>query len=256
MTHGLQGTAPEQEYAGGLGIYGIGAVSRMLGLERATIRNWEGRFELVRPQRSSGGQRLFSREDVERLRFVVGLVAQGTRPAAAHRQLQEHLTQDRPLVLDESAADVRSRVLLVERDWLGADLTTSFLHTEGYEVERVFDAAQVLARYEQLRPRLAIVDLLVSGGEGLRLCRSLKDRGLPALIAISPLPTQEQARQVGADAFLSKPIDPTRLISTTRDLVGPACGPTVGTLTITRPAPKGPRPADTVRFQGLDFATR
>jgi DNA-binding response OmpR family regulator len=148
-------------------------------------------------------------------------------------------------------------VLLIERDWLGADLTKWFLRTEGYEVQSVFDAAQALAHHEQFRPGLAIVDLLVSGGEGLQLCRSLKDRGLPALIAISPLPAQEQALQAGADAFLPKPIDPIRLVSTAKDLVGPADGPAVQTLTITPRAPKHPRrSSDTLRFQALEFARR
>ncbi|MGO9899925.1 MAG: MerR family transcriptional regulator [Solirubrobacteraceae bacterium] len=203
------------------GIYSIGAVSRMLGVERATIRNWEERFGLVLPMRSAGGQRLFSRGNLERLRFVSGLVADGLSPAAAHQRLEEYLSQGRSLV--ENVLDQRASqplVLLAERDRLAAELTEYFLDTEGYEVVSAFDADESLSCYEQLRPKLAIVDLLISGGGGLSLCRSLKQQGLPALLAISTLATQQQALEAGADAFLLKPVDPLRLVSTAKHLLG------------------------------------
>ncbi len=208
------------------GIYGIGAVSRMLGVERATIRNWEERFGLVLPQRSAGGQRLFSRGDLQRLRFVTGLVADGMGPATAHHRLEEYLAQGRSLVEHAYEQDFgQPLVLIAERDRLAAELAEYFLHTEGYDVISVFNVEESLSRYEHLHPPLAIVDLLISSGEGLRLCRSLKQLGLSALLAISTLATQAQALEAGADAFLIKPVDPRRLVSTAKDLLDTAPGP-------------------------------
>ncbi len=205
----------------GAGIYSIGAVSRMLGLERATIRNWEGRFGLVQPRRSAGGQRLFSGGDLERLRFVAGLVAGGVSPAAAHQRLEEYLEHGRALAEHEQRADaVGLPVLIVERDRPAAELTEFFLRREGYGTRSVLDSEQALAHNEQLRPRLAIVDLLISGGEGLSLCRTLKQQGLSALLAISPLATREAALEAGADAFLLKPVEPLQLVCAVRELLG------------------------------------
>lgn len=176
---------------------------------------------MVRPQRSAGGQRLYSRADVERLRFVARLVADGVSPNAAHERLHEHLAQGRALVSeDREPPPLQLLVMVAERDRLAADLAEFFLHTEGYEVMTAFDAGEALARYEQLRPRLAIVDLLISTGAGLALCESLKDRGLPTLLALSTLETREQAIDAGADAFLLKPVDPLQLVSTVKDLLG------------------------------------
>lgn len=206
--------------ASGSGIYSIGAVSRMLGLERATIRNWEERFGQVVPERSAGGQRLFSREDLERLRFVAGLVAGGMSPSAAHESLEEYLVQGRSLVTDGQRTDVQVMVLLAERDRLSANLTEFFLRTEGYSVVSVFDVQQARSQYGQVRPGLAIVDLLIDAGAGLSLCTSLKQAGLPALLAISTLATREAALEAGSDAFLLKPVDPLQLVSTVKDLLG------------------------------------
>ncbi len=72
-------------------IYSIGAVASMLGVETATLRAWEERYGVVIPTRSTGAQRVYSRDELERLRFVVDLVEAGTTPADAHRLLAERL---------------------------------------------------------------------------------------------------------------------------------------------------------------------
>ena len=72
-------------------LFSIGAVARMLDLSAATIRTWETRYGDVVPQRSDGGQRLYSRDQVDQLRFVRNEVAGGRRPGEAHRLLAERV---------------------------------------------------------------------------------------------------------------------------------------------------------------------
>jgi DNA-binding transcriptional MerR regulator len=72
-------------------IFGIGAVARTLELPAATIRTWESRYGLVVPRRTSGGQRLYTREQVDQLRFVKRALERGARPGEAHRLLAERL---------------------------------------------------------------------------------------------------------------------------------------------------------------------
>lgn len=48
----------------------IGAVARQSGVKPALIRMWEKRYGVVEPIRSAGGQRLYSREDVEKLKWL------------------------------------------------------------------------------------------------------------------------------------------------------------------------------------------
>ena len=63
----------------------------MVDLAPATIRTWETRYGLVAPVRSEGGQRLYSRIQVDQLRFLKAEVEQGRRPGEAHRLLSERL---------------------------------------------------------------------------------------------------------------------------------------------------------------------
>jgi DNA-binding transcriptional MerR regulator len=73
-------------------VYSIGSAARLLRVPPATIRTWEKRYGLVVPTRTPGGQRLYTQEQIEQLRFVVRRIAEGMRPAEAHRLLRESAT--------------------------------------------------------------------------------------------------------------------------------------------------------------------
>jgi MerR family transcriptional regulator, light-induced transcriptional regulator len=48
--------------------YRIGTVSRLTGLSADVVRVWERRYKAITPQRSDGGSRLYSDQDIARLR--------------------------------------------------------------------------------------------------------------------------------------------------------------------------------------------
>jgi CheY-like chemotaxis protein len=212
--------AMSKEEATGDGIYSIGAVAGMLGIRTVTLRNWEDRYGLVTPERSEGGHRLYSRRQVEQLRFLASKVEQGMPPGDAHRVLAERLDEGEGLPLTDPQSEVRLLILLAERDPYSAEFAEYFLKTEGYETLIVLDASDARTRFEELSPELAIVDLLISGGDGYDLCRTLKEQGNSPVLAVSTLESRDEALDSGADAFLQKPFEPLKLVSTVRDLLG------------------------------------
>lgn len=62
---------------GGTPSYRSGVAARMAGLPVETLRVWERRYGLSETERSSHGQRLYSAEQIERLRLLKKLVDQG-----------------------------------------------------------------------------------------------------------------------------------------------------------------------------------
>ena len=60
----------------GRGVYGISVAAELVGMGSQTLRLYEHRG-LLEPARSSGGTRLYSSEDLERLRRIADLVAAG-----------------------------------------------------------------------------------------------------------------------------------------------------------------------------------
>lgn len=192
----------------------------MLDIPVATIRNWEERYASVVPERSPGGHRLYSRDHVEQLRFIAAEVSGGLSAADAHRVVAERSADGPPAMPDGPGADTRLLVLLAERDPVSADLAQFFLRTEGYDVHLALAVDEAEEQWIESRPQLAIVELMISGGRGVELCRRLKRNEAGAVLAISVLESRDEALAAGADAFLQKPLDPLELVSTVKDLLG------------------------------------
>ena len=194
-------------------VYSIGAVAHMLEVPASTLRAWEERYGVVVPTRSGGSQRLYSRNQLELLR--------GMSAADAHRVLSQELELGRlPTDTEPEAEELRPLILIAERDSYAAQLSEYFLRTEGYQVATALDAIQARLQFEERSPDLVVLDLLISGGAGFRLCREFTARVGTRVLALSALDSAEEALQAGASAFLNKPIEPLQLVSTVRDLMG------------------------------------
>ena len=63
----------------------IGELSRRLGVSDHVLRAWERRYGLLRPVRSTGGFRLYSEADLDRVRRMQAHLAQGLSAAEAAR---------------------------------------------------------------------------------------------------------------------------------------------------------------------------
>lgn len=65
------------------GKYTIKEIEERTGVAAATLRQWERRYSFPRPQRSSGGYRLFSDDDVASILQMQAFVANGVPPSRA-----------------------------------------------------------------------------------------------------------------------------------------------------------------------------
>ena len=205
-------------------IYSIGAVARMLGVPAQTLRAWEERYQQIVPARS-GGQRLYSRDQVDQLSFIRNQIEQGLQPADAHRLLAQHHSEVASIPVEQrpnapASVDAATTVLLAERDSYAAEFAEYFLRTEGYVVRIVLDPAVAAEILRDEPPSVLVVDLLIAGGAGLALCRAARDNGSVPVLAVSAVDQRDQALAAGAEAFLVKPLDPLQFVSTVRDLVG------------------------------------
>jgi DNA-binding transcriptional MerR regulator len=203
------------------GVYSIGAVARMLDIPTSTLRAWEERYSLITPGRSEGSQRLYSRAQVEQLRFVKSQIDSGASAADAHRLLAQELAGGNlPAEDTEHSGEQRLLILIAERDSYAAELAEYFLRTEGYDVAVALDATQAKLHFEERSPDLVLIDLLISGGAGFRLVGEFAAKGSAQILAVASINSAEEALQAGAAAFMRKPLEPLKLVSTIRDLLG------------------------------------
>ncbi|HTT55337.1 MAG TPA: MerR family transcriptional regulator [Streptosporangiaceae bacterium] len=200
-------------------VYSISAVARMLDVPVATLRTWEDRYGQVIPARNGSGHRLFSRPQVEQLRFIRAQMGDGASAADAHRLLAERVEGGMPLTAPSPEPAVRLVILLAESDPYAAEFQEYFLKTEGFEVEVALGEEAAVEAFAAASPAVVIVEVLLSGGAGLGLCRRFRERSGVAVIAVSAVEARDAAMEAGADAFLLKPLDPLQLVSTVRDLL-------------------------------------
>ena len=94
-------------------LYFISMAARLLDMHPQTLRKYE-RLGLVRPTRTVGSMRVYSEDELERLRLIKHLVDEvGVNLAGVQRLLAiaESVQRLRPLVQDEPGrGDVRRRV--------------------------------------------------------------------------------------------------------------------------------------------------
>lgn len=222
---GAWGSSFEAADATDAGVYSIGAVTKMLGIPAQTLRAWEERYAQIVPGRSNGGHRLYSVDQVDQLRFIQEQLHAGLPPADAHRLLAHRRggASWRPGVAPARPSPDREpqiTILLAERDLYAAELAENLLHTEGHRVRTVLDTVSAVEMLRSEPIDLLIVDLMISGGDGLDLCRRTRVRWPSAVLAVSAVDSGDAALQAGADAFLGKPLDPVRFIASVRDLLG------------------------------------
>ena len=193
----------------------------MLDVPTSTLRGWEERYAVIKPTRSRGSQRLYSRSEVEQLKFIKAQIASGNSAADAHRLLTQHLATGPIWIAQElQTGERRLLILLADRDSYSAALEEFFLRTEGYDVCVATDETQARVLFHERSPDLVVIDLLISSGAGFGLCAEFTRNGSTPVVAVSSLDRPDDALEVGAAAFLAKPLDPLKLVSTVRDLVG------------------------------------
>jgi DNA-binding NtrC family response regulator len=110
-----------------------------------------------------------------------------------------------------------SRILVVDDEpAIGAALT-SLLESAGHSARWVATGAAALAAVKEEPTDLALVDLRLGHESGLDLLAPLKDlRAEMSVIVVTALATIEtavDAMQRGADNFVTKPVDPKRLLA-------------------------------------------
>ena len=101
-------------------VYFISVAARMLGMHPQTLRKYE-RLGLVRPTRTVGSMRLYSRDELERLTLIKRLVDDGGINLAGVQRLlsaAEVVQRIRPLMRDEALSARAARRLAHEIDEL------------------------------------------------------------------------------------------------------------------------------------------
>lgn len=111
---------------------------------------------------------------------------------------------------------MEKHILLVEDDFDLAELTASYLISNGYQVEIVEDGISAVDKILQQQPDLVILDLMLPGLDGLEVCQRVRpqfDKPILMLTARSDNIDEILGLEIGADDYLGKPVEPRLLLA-------------------------------------------
>lgn len=170
---------------------GIGEAAQRLGVATSTLRSWERRYGLTRPQRAAGAHRRYSAADLTRLAAMQELIRRGLPAARAAALLTPGAAASRP---GELATRLREAAGAMD-----AALITAVLHAAllGLGTLRTWDeilAPLLIGLGDQWRDRHCCVDqehLLSDTAQAVMrshayYCQGSPPAGRPVLLLAAP----------------------------------------------------------------------
>lgn len=115
-----------------------------------------------------------------------------------------------------------STIVLVEDDDALADLLCEYLKQHHFQVHRERDGDAGAKRVLATSPDLVILDLFMPGMDGLTVCRTIRPTFTGPILMLTASKSDADhvaGLELGADDFVTKPLDPRILVARIRTLL-------------------------------------
>ena len=123
-----------------------------------------------------------------------------------------------------------ARVLAVDDSPTILEMIKAILIAGGYEVITAADGAEALETARAEMPDLILLDVMLPKLDGYRVCRLLKFdqkyKGIPIIMLTAKTEEQSMATGIrtGANQYLTKPVEPERLLAAVAEELARAQG--------------------------------
>ncbi len=125
-----------------------------------------------------------------------------------------------PPLPDEKPAVRPRRIRIIEDNADAAESMRALLRTDGHQVEVVYDGAAGIAKLEDFRADMVLLDIGLPRMDGFMVAHAIRERFAlagrrPRLLALTGYGREEDraaALKAGFDGHLAKPVDPRRLL--------------------------------------------
>jgi CheY-like chemotaxis protein len=121
--------------------------------------------------------------------------------------------------------ELLGKVLVVDDDEVIRQLIAVNLNLEGFEVVTATDGQDCLDQVLEVRPDVVTLDVMMPQLDGWTTAQRLREDEATRHIKVVLITARAQdddkrrGREIGVDAYLTKPFDPAELIQVVRDLV-------------------------------------
>jgi DNA-binding response OmpR family regulator len=119
-----------------------------------------------------------------------------------------------------TAVNDRQKIFVVEDDADISRLVRHHLEAAGFRTRVYATTHAVLADALKERPALLVLDIMIPGGDGIELCRQIRQsgetlRGTPIVFMTARTSEADRIRglEIGADDYITKPFSPRELVA-------------------------------------------
>ncbi len=120
----------------------------------------------------------------------------------------------------------KNRILVVEDEESLLKLESILFTSKGYQVTGVRGGKEALASIAKQAPDLIVLDLMLPDMDGFEVCRHIKEneatRAIPVVMLTAKKSSRdlEHGKQVGADAYITKPFKSVKVLEVIEELLG------------------------------------
>ena len=112
-------------------------------------------------------------------------------------------------------------ILVVDDNHDNAEIIRQYLEIRGYPISVAHDGDEALTLFEQVKPSLVLLDVMMPGRDGWEVCRIMKQHPVLGrtvriimVTALDAWDDKREALQLGADDYVEKPFDLPSLAKT------------------------------------------
>jgi DNA-binding transcriptional MerR regulator len=116
--------------------FGINVISTACGVMPHTIRTWEKRYQVFTPERSEGGQRIYSEFDLDKAKLIVALIKQGHTISSLAKHSLQNL---RSLLVVNKSEDSES-----DKMYISFEIKKLLKHLKNFDIDLVASVMQHL----------------------------------------------------------------------------------------------------------------
>jgi len=112
-------------------------------------------------------------------------------------------------------------ILVVDDNPDNAHIIRDYLEARGFPITVAYNGDDALKAFEEVKPSLVLLDVMMPGRDGWQVCREIKSHPtlgrnvrVVMVTALDDWVNKRQALQTGADDFVEKPFELSRLAAT------------------------------------------
>jgi len=112
-------------------------------------------------------------------------------------------------------------ILVVDDNPDNAHIIRDYLEARGYPITVAYNGDDALKAFEEVKPSLVLLDVMMPGRDGWQVCRAIKQHPtlgrkvrVVMVTALDDWVNKRQALQTGADDFVEKPFELAKLAAT------------------------------------------